>query len=209
MSWTMLTSTALEVPIGRPREHHIDALDIAHHLSQINRYCGAAVRPISVAEHSLLVCEIAERDLGVRSPAALQCFLLHDAHEAILGDITSPVKLTLSRLDNGALHIVEQQLQAAVMARFDLRAAWAAWHERVRHADLMALATERRDLLPYRAGLHSPWAVLHGIEPAGWINLRDRDGMTWRDWRTAFLDKLGELSMARRLQASNVPGDHP
>lgn len=64
----------------------IDILDIAHHLSIINRYTGASPEPYSVAQHSVLGAQYfssAERKLA---------FLLHDAAEAYFNDIASPVK---------------------------------------------------------------------------------------------------------------------
>lgn len=64
----------------------IDPLDIAHHLSNICRYTGATPQFYSVAQHSVLVANYAikreERLAG----------LLHDAAEAYLNDIASPVK---------------------------------------------------------------------------------------------------------------------
>jgi hypothetical protein len=62
---------------------------LAHQLAQINRYCGAAKHPFSVASHSVLVsCLLPER---------LQYDgLMHDCEEAVsLGDLISPVKREL------------------------------------------------------------------------------------------------------------------
>ena len=68
--------------------------DIAHALAQINRFTGHAARPYSVAEHSLLVCDIV-RAKGLNAHAQLLA-LLHDAHEAYCGDVASPTKSLLS-----------------------------------------------------------------------------------------------------------------
>lgn len=201
---TMITSTGVNVPVGRPQLEHIDVLDIAHHLALINRFNGATTRPYSVAEHSLLCVEIAERDLGVRSPSALMAVLMHDAHEAYLGDITTPVKMTLARNDEGMLLMLESTLHAAVARRFDLRQAYATHRELVRRADLMALATERRDLLHPNA-LRTPWPLLNGIEPAGWTTLTDLHDMDWQDWRQALIDKFAELQHGRELQEQTEP----
>lgn len=65
---------------------------VAHHLALINRFGGATVRPYSVAEHSLLVVEIMQRELGIRRPDWLMLGLLHDAHESMVGDVTEPIK---------------------------------------------------------------------------------------------------------------------
>ncbi len=50
-------------------------------LAKINRYAGRTPQPWSVAAHSLLVYELADR-----KPWAL----FHDAHESVLGDATAP-----------------------------------------------------------------------------------------------------------------------
>lgn len=60
---------------------------IAHSLAQINRF-GHASRPYSVAEHSLLVCEIV-KSMGLDCHAQ-RAALMHDAHEAFTGDVATP-----------------------------------------------------------------------------------------------------------------------
>jgi hypothetical protein len=63
----------------------IDVRDIAHHLSQANRYMGACDRPYSVAQHSVLCARIVWRD---QKRAAL----FHDASEAYYGDLSRVIK---------------------------------------------------------------------------------------------------------------------
>lgn len=62
--------------------------DIAHHLSGINRFTGATPIPYNVAQHSVLVA----RYFDYSSPRLQLAALLHDASEAYLNDIASPVK---------------------------------------------------------------------------------------------------------------------
>lgn len=78
---------------GNPAASHFDVRDIAHHLSQTNRYGGAANFPFSVAQHSALM---AEQMYAATANArlALDC-LFHDASEAYLGDMPKPIKLML------------------------------------------------------------------------------------------------------------------
>lgn len=68
---------------------HID--DIAHALSLICRFGGQTDRFYSVAEHCIFVATIAEERHG---PRTALWGLLHDAAEAYLGDIVSPLKRT-------------------------------------------------------------------------------------------------------------------
>ena len=65
--------------------------DIAHHLSLITRYSGACPYHYSVAQHSLYVSQIMERRYPGSKMMAL-AGLLHDASEAYLNDMSSPVK---------------------------------------------------------------------------------------------------------------------
>lgn len=96
------------VPPLRVRARDIRLEDIAHHLSQINRYTGASPWPLSVAQHSVLCAERAAEQwpefLGSQMQVVGQtviCYerhdwvaahLLHDAGEYLFNDIASPVK---------------------------------------------------------------------------------------------------------------------
>jgi 5'-deoxynucleotidase YfbR-like HD superfamily hydrolase len=97
--------------------------------------------------------------------------LLHDAHEAFLGDWSSPVKAALDALGAGfaTRHLVDLADRAVY------RACSLPWppppliEAEVKHADRVALATERRDLLddcsidwgdlppPYRRAIRDGW----------------------------------------------------
>ena len=93
----ILTATGRDFPLSGLPTVMPDAAprieDIAHALAQINRYTGHAARPYSVAEHSMLVCDIV-RAKGLNAHAQLLA-LLHDAHEAYCGDVASPTKTVL------------------------------------------------------------------------------------------------------------------
>jgi uncharacterized protein len=66
----------------------LDIETIALQLDRINRFSGASKRPYSVMEHSYRGALWAKGHFGVETGRA---FLLHDAHEIIIGDITTPV----------------------------------------------------------------------------------------------------------------------
>jgi hypothetical protein len=196
MTW-MLTATGTAFELGRPRTDDVQLADIAHQLALINRFNGATTRPYSVAEHSLLVAEIFERQLGMANPTARLAALMHDAHECYLGDITSPVKRHLGE----ECQVLDASLQRAVQERYGLRTAAAAYRQQIRDADLIALATERRDLMP---PTDRQWTVLDGIEPVDWINLNDQARFTWQDWRQTFTELFNELNYARALSMGNA-----
>lgn len=188
MPW-MLTHTGAAVDLRHLEPSTLSALDIAHSLANTLRFNGHTVRPYSVAEHSLLVVEIMQREWGIFHQVALHAGLMHDAHEAYCGDLSSPMKQLLGPIWQAE----EDRIQRAVLQRFGLLRAFENWQHFIKQADFTALATERRDLMS-PAG--PKWESLNGVKPAAWVNLRDRDGMTADDWRTAFLDRMAELSYA-------------
>lgn len=77
------TVSGVNVDLLAPDWRDFDLAEIAGALARINSYAGHARRPVSVAQHSLLVGELVNPRW--RLPA-----LLHDAHEAFLGDWTRP-----------------------------------------------------------------------------------------------------------------------
>ncbi|MDM0011965.1 hypothetical protein QTH87_05870 [Variovorax sp. J22P168] len=177
--------------------------DIAHQLANINRFHGATTRPYSVAEHSLLCSEIAQRAMA--KPITQLAALLHDAHEIYTNDLSSPAKRavnfrSIAAGGTRAWDVFEDEHARTVRAHFGVSSVSRTMHTALRTIDLVALATERRDLLPWRAETHQPWAVLGdehdgAIEPLCWMRLDtpEREAMTWRDWRQQFRDRFDEL----------------
>lgn len=168
--------------------------DIAHHLAQINRFTGAASRPYSVAEHSLL-CEHIAASEGA-GPMARLCALMHDAHEAYTADASSPAKRAMREYrwlpgEPSDYDVFEDEHAGNVCRAFGLvDGVKAHWHD-IRRWDLIALATERRDLMPADG---EEWEILRGVEPwstPGFIWNDDETPWTW--WRECFLKKFNEL----------------
>lgn len=197
MTW-MLTATGARVDLTLADPAQISVLDIAHSLSQLNRFTGHCSRPYSVAEHSLLVCEILQAQLGVYEPAVLLAGLLHDAHEAYTSDLSSPMKQMLGP----EWAVVEARAQRQVLRRFRSLRPYLQWHRAIKAADMIALATERRDLLPPSG---PAWTALADVQPADWINLNTRAGMAWDDWRQAFLDRFEALHGAEYPLGDDAP----
>jgi uncharacterized protein len=186
MTW-MLTVTGATVHLRNPQAADISTLDIAHSLSLTNRFTGHTLRPYSVAEHSLLVEEIMSREFGPLPPTALLAALVHDSHEAYLGDISTPLKQAMGAWK---LEDVEAPLWYAVQTHFGTGAASRDYASIIKRCDLMALAMERRDLLPEGG---PAWPLLHDVQPCTWVNLNQRAGMDWQDWRQAFIDRVAAL----------------
>ena len=80
----------------------IDIHDIAHSLHQVNRFGGHAIRPYSVLSHSLAAADLMPDGRKMEG-------LLHDAAEAYIGDVTTPVKEMfpeICRYEDGLLTII-------------------------------------------------------------------------------------------------------
>ena len=204
MTW-MLTATGAQFDLHLATPESISILDIAAALAKINRFGGHTSRLYSVAEHSLHVSSVMERELGIGSPWALLAGLLHDAHEAYTGDLPSPVKAALNARTDGGWRKFEDRIAAQVRGRFGLLAASAGWRGSVHQADLMMLATERAQLMP---PIGPDWPALAGVPCSGELHLEDYGGMDWDDWRDAFLERFVELRESCRL-AHGSPGLPP
>lgn len=194
MTW-MLTATGAQLDLRFIRDDTISVLDIAHHLAQINRFTGACSRPMSVAEHSLFVLTIVEQTLPTADPAVLLAALMHDAHEAYTTDLSQPMKQVIGP----AWSCEEKRIQQAVLKRFGLLEASAAASRLIHWADMTALVTERKHLMPHTG---PAWEAERLHEPARCWDFIATEAFSWRDWRELFLERFGELQYARKAPPS-------
>ena len=146
MNW-ILTSTGKRFDLYEPDADMIDPRDISHALAHLCRFNGHTREFYSVAQHSCIVAELVPEEHKLAA-------LLHDATEAYLGDMTRPLKLWMPDYRG-----FEDVVWMRVCERFDLALNLPA---SVHHADLIALATERRDLMLTDPAI---WDCLVGIEP--------------------------------------------
>ncbi|NOZ31589.1 MAG: HD family hydrolase [Alphaproteobacteria bacterium] len=101
-----------------PSPLDIELSDIAHGLARVARWNGQTIGDYaySVAQHSLLVMEIAAAS-GPKLDASGRLYaLLHDAPEYVMGDIISPFKTAMG----GNYKEVENRLLGAIHMRFSL-----------------------------------------------------------------------------------------
>ena len=133
---------------AEPRIDRIDIEDIAHGLAYQCRFNGQTSAFYSVAQHSIMVASILP-------PHLHKAALLHDAAEAYLGDIVKPLKHLLpgfAEIEAGVTRLIAQAFEV------DFDTDYVA----IKHADMVALATEKRDLMPNSA---EAWSYLTGIAP--------------------------------------------
>lgn len=148
-AWIQTYSGRQFFPLA-PKATDVDLRDIAHALAQQCRYTGHTLRFYSVAEHSVRVSRRVGELTG-NDPDACLWGLLHDASEAYLVDVPSPLK----RLPEFAFYReAEKRLTAVVAERFGLTSEEPA---AVRQADLELLSTERLQLL---GPPPAPWGAL-------------------------------------------------
>jgi 5'-deoxynucleotidase YfbR-like HD superfamily hydrolase len=151
------TYSGIELNLLAPTPGMIDIGDIAIGLAHECRFAGQINCFYSVAQHSLLVADIIiskAPEYFTEVPQLALEALLHDATEAYLKDLPSPLKALLPEY-----RAIEHDLDLAIRKRFGLpqernRAA-------IVEADRIALATERAILKP-----NSPeWDICRGIAP--------------------------------------------
>jgi hypothetical protein len=133
-----------------PRPDDVDFRDVAHALANVCRFGGMCKTFYSVAQHSVLVASLGPQDRGGL------WWLLHDAPEAYMGDITRPIKqhLFVSQTPGYMtpagrplpIAAAELRLMTCVAEALELPRDpdWAA----IKEADDVVLATEARDLMP-------------------------------------------------------------
>lgn len=119
----------------------IELGEIAHALSHINRYTGHTTEPWSVAQHSILVYLMAT-ELEWKPQGRLMA-LLHDAHEAYVGDVASPIKEVLGT----AWQQLEQQHEQRVHQELGIAHLAHMYQRSIKQIDLWALRAERGELL--------------------------------------------------------------
>ncbi len=168
MEPTILTLNGAFFDYRAPEQHQFAIDEIAHALANLCRFTGHTRSFYSVAQHSVLVCDLAPPEHRLEA-------LLHDAHEAYVGDVNSPLKSLLPMYRE-----VEARCEAALRRQFRLpeRKATA-----VKLADHTAYQIERFVLMPWgddAPGEDPPHPYpLHPLQP--------------RDARELFLSRWQQL----------------
>lgn len=141
-SWNGITYsyTGVRIDLRAPDLSKLTLDDFIVPLSRIYRYSGNTLKPYSVARHSVLVSELCSFDKELSKFA-----LLHDFQEALIGDITRPVKDLFAK-DKFAKF--DSGLSDLIMLKFTGSAPSGYSHSIVKHYDDMALMLEGRRIHP-------------------------------------------------------------
>ena len=146
MNW-ILTHSGKHLDLLKPDADMVDPRDISHALAHLCRFNGHTREFYSVAQHCCIVAELVPEEYKLAA-------LLHDAPEAYLGDMTRPLKQWISAYEH-----FEDCIWWRICDRFGIAPELPAC---VHKANLIALATERRDLMPPDPAI---WDCLVGIAP--------------------------------------------
>ena len=128
-----------------PTPVDIEVEDIAHGLAFVAGCSGRTVGDFgySVAEHSLLVEQIFWRLNPKATPAQRLTALLHDAPEYVIGDMISPVKVSVGP----GYDDLDKRLAAAIHIRFGLPAVTASMlKKQIKKADKISAWLEATQL---------------------------------------------------------------
>lgn len=147
----ILTASGRYFDFLNPKPEAIDIHDIATALSRMPRFTGHTTEFYSVAQHSVEVSRLVP-------PGHALAGLLHDASEAYMGDLASPLKQLVP--DYKA---IEKRVERAICARFGLAFPLDPC---IKRADLTMLVTERRDLMP------RPLPENGGTDAVAWSDFR-------------------------------------
>jgi hypothetical protein len=178
-AWIQTRSGRSFYPLD-PRQEDVNIEDIACGLANQCRFTGQTVEFYSIAQHSVHASELVPEHLALAT-------LLHDASEAYLVDVPSPLK-RLPQFD--FYRLAEDALMRVIYAKFEID----AHHEDpgIKEADQRMLVTEARDVMHSNDLAWLPEGVkprVGRIQPWGPAEARSR-----------FLARFRELASIRKKE---------
>lgn len=178
----LITYSGRLLDLLHPSSEDILIEDIAHQLALTNRWAGASRFPISVAQHSLLV----SREVELLYPSnhdAILWGLFHDAAEAYIGDLPSPVKAFC-----GTFVMQEKVILQRVSEAFNLPEIDPVnlYPYEVMLADRRVAAKEAREMLPVDSYLCTAYEETVPSK-------QEIVEMSWRTARNLFIARFDDL----------------
>lgn len=188
--WIQLSS-GRPFDLDAPKPEQVRLCEIAHSLSNTQRWTGHALSPFSVADHTIMTVNIADvlsgGDLAVKRAA-----FAHDLHEAYTGDVSSPLKALIQARAPGLWASIVDPIQAAIEDALEIERD-PEIDAVVRLADEMALAEERvHNLAP--SDREWSWLPRRAWWIVGWRPLGDHARAAMMELAAA----LGVRDAARR-----------
>lgn len=183
----MLSGRRLDLLDPSPLDIEIE--DIAHGLARVARWNGQTHgdHAFSVAQHSVLVCQlVAALSPGIGHKARLAA-LLHDAPEYVIGDLISPFKAAVGFNYKS----LEAKLQAAIHIRFGLPPTVSGeLHRLIKKADGLSAYFEAVQLAGFAA---AEARSIFGAPPRD-LTAPQLLPLPTASAQQAFLDSFGQLT---------------
>lgn len=182
--------SGLYVDIADPNPETLLLTDIAHKLSQNNRWGGSGSYPISVAQHAVYT-SLRVKMLGGNTRQQLLA-LHHDDHEAYLLDIPRPWKALLGQVYRRLTRMFDKRITKALA----LPAYEEGDAELVKLADNFMMLLEAKHVMPsqgkhwYSLKRGEDGMPLKIVTPAWWMGEID-----WRSARQMYLDIHAQLML--------------
>lgn len=177
------TRMGIPFDLANPRPEAVSIYDISNALSKLCRYTGHVSQFYSVAQHSVLVSVILE-DAGANRET-IRAGLLHDAAEAYVGDVSSPLKSMLPEYK-----AIENEISNVIFEALRLDCDAVDWRA-VKWADMMALYIERAVLM---VESDAAWADEDMAKEAEMLSITQIPTMLPDDARTHFVERYVEVS---------------
>ena len=159
---SFITYSGVLIEHANIKSDDIRIIDIAHHLTNINRFGGSLPfeKYYSVAEHSILLAQYVLETSD--NTDAAKYALLHDASEAYLGDVVSGLKKHLHDY-----RCKEHNLMLQICTKYNVNRDYADY---IDDLDKRIVLDEALALLPYHYNYFR-----NGLRPLGIENLAIND----------------------------------
>lgn len=214
---TLTLANGRGVDLAAPQFTASDFTALAEHLAKEKRFNGATPDvEYSVAEHCCLGADaiLHEGEITGRMAAELAretagYFLMHDLHEALIKDVTTPLKVLIAEIAEEKFGVLSDHILgcfALIELRLDValhQAAGLRWPPPpgiaplIKVWDKIMFVTEWRDLM---GGVEHPdWAPYRAVEP---IKDRITRPWPWRVARDAWLRRAKVLLPALQMVAA-------
>jgi 5'-deoxynucleotidase YfbR-like HD superfamily hydrolase len=182
------TYTGKKLYILDPQPEAICIEDIAHSLARTVRYRGHIKDGVwyCVGEHSIHVANVAASHKGPykKTRAQVMRAFMHDAVEAYMGDIPSPIKASIPEL-----RAAERDIEHVIMAKYGLQLHKPDWLDAI---DKRIIVDERRAVM---SPTDNVW-LIDNLNPLG------VDIQCWdiEEAEHRFLQMFHDLSIRKQIE---------
>lgn len=149
----------------------VTLVTIAKHLSKICRFAGATRHFYSVAQHCVLVEQLMW-EVGGYSAALRLKTLLHDAHEAFITDIPTPLAIYLKdKTGYDFINDLKDEVDRDIFRSLDIALPTKEERGTIKHYDRQAFCIEARQFIKNPPGyvydLSIPFRSITAMDPYG------------------------------------------